>query len=236
MKTSVRILGLLLSALLITLSLATPARAQYTANSNRDYFPTWYLGLRGSVNTLKGSDLGTYPLPETDYDPGFGAGVSVGVRMPRGLIEPLAGLSFEGEVSRYWQHIDNDRTDFYVPLMVQSDGERDFEVTAYMLNAYYHFPTNTLFTPYIGGGIGWADVTLENDPTAPSPGDDEDSVAAWQAMVGLSFEESPYSLTQWHVGYRYFTADDPQFDDGYGGKTVIDTQIHSLELGMKLRF
>lgn len=215
---------------------AQPAQAQYTGETPGDYFPTWYVGLRGSINTLKGSDLGTYPLPETDYDPGFAVGASVGVNMPRNFIQPIGGLSFEAEISRYWQKIDNNRTDFFFPLMVASEGERDFDVTAYMLNAYWHIPTNTLFTPYIGGGFGTAEVQLERDPVAPLQGDDEDTVAAWQAMVGLSFEEDPHSLTRWHVGYRYFTTDDPEFDDGFGGKTIIENEIHSVEAGVKFRF
>lgn len=216
--------------------LAGPALAQYGAPTSDDYFPTWYIGLHGSVNALKGSDLGTYPLPETDWNPGFAVGASAGVKMPRAFIQPLGGLSFEGEITRYWQQIDNNRTDLFFPLMAASEGERDYDVTAYMLNAYWHIPTNTLFTPYIGGGIGYANVELASDPVAPAPGTEEDDVAAWQAMVGLTFEEDPTALTQWHVGYKYFTTDDVEFDDGWGGTTVLETDIHSLEAGVKYRF
>lgn len=213
-----------------------PAHAQYMGRSEADNFPVWYLGLRGSVNAMQGSDLGTYPLPETDWNPGFAVGAAVGVKMPRALIQPFAGLSFEGEITRYWQQIDNNRTDFFFPLMVASEGERDFDVTAFMVNAYYHFPTNTLFTPYIGGGIGVAQVELANDPVAPQPGDNKDTVPAWQLMLGLSFEEDPRALTEWNIGYRYFTTDDPEFDDGWGGKTIIENDIHSLEAGVRFRF
>jgi opacity protein-like surface antigen len=213
------------------------AHAQYIGKSSSDNFPVWYIGLRGSINTLKGSDLGTYPLPDTDYDPGFAVGASVGVKMPRAFIQPLRGLSFEAEISRYWQKIDNNRTDFFFPLMVASEGERDFDVTSYMINAFYDIPTNTMFTPYIGGGIGYADVSLQRDPVAPLQNtDDEDEVAAWQAMIGLNFEEDPRSLTQWHLGYRYFTTEDAEFDDGWGGKTIIENDIHSVEAGVKFRF
>lgn len=215
---------------------ASSAFAQQRTGTSSDYFPTWYVGVRGNVNMMQGSDLGTYPLPETDMNPGFALGAAVGVKMPRALIQPLAGLSFEGEITRYWQQIDNNRTDFVFPIMMQSDGERDYDVTAYMVNAYYHFPTNTIFTPYVGGGLGVADIELSRDPVATQIGSNEDSVGAWQAMVGLTFEEHPESLTEWNVGYRYFTADDAEFADGFGGTTVIETEIHSLEAGMKLRF
>src|SRR5690606_17902617 len=116
-------------------------------------------------------------------------------KMPRAMIQPLSGFSFEGEITRYWQQIDNNRTDFFFPLMVASEGERDFDVTAFMANAYYHFPTNTMFTPYIGGGFGVAHVELSPDPVAPQRGDTKDTVPAWQLMAGFSFEESPRALT-----------------------------------------
>lgn len=238
MKTTARAFvtsALVLTSLSASLAAGT-AHAQYTGTNQADHFPKWYVGVRGSVNTMKGSDLGTYPIPQEDWNPGFAVGASVGVKMPRAFIEPLAGLSFEGEISRYWQQIDNDRTDLVFPLMAASEGERDFDVTAYMLNAYYHIPTNTLFTPYIGGGIGVADVTLQRDPVAPIRGDNQDEVAAWQLMAGLSFAEDPNALTEWNVGYRYFTTDDPEFADGFGGTTIIENHIHSLEAGVKFRF
>lgn len=227
---------MLRSYALAGISIAAAALLAPPAYAVNDYFPTWYVGVRGAVSTLKGSDLGTYPLPDTDWDPGFNVGATVGVAMPRAFVEPLAGLRLEGEISRYWHHIDNARTDFFFPIMIQSDGEREFTVTSYMINAYYYFPFNMLLTPYVGGGIGRADVELANDPVAPSPGDNEDSVAAWQAMIGLSFQNHPDALTEWNLGYRYFTTDDPEFDDGFGGTTVLENTIHSLELGLHLRF
>lgn len=211
------------------------AYAQATGSNSGDYFPTWYLGVRGNVNAMQGDDLGTYPLPKTSWNPGFGGGVSVGMKMPRALIQPLSGLSFEGEISHYMQQIDNDRTTIVFPLMASSDGERDYDVTSYMVNAYYHFPTSTIFTPYIGGGIGTADIELASANEAPLSGG-EDTVAAWQGMIGLTFEEDPRALTEWNVGYRYFTTDDAEFDDGYGGTTVLETEIHSIEAGVKFRF
>lgn len=216
---------------------AGPAHAQSTGRSS-DFFPTWYLGLRGNVNAMQGDDLGTYPLPKTSWNPGFGVGASVGVKMPRALIQPLAGLSFEAEASRYWQQIDNDRTTLFFPLMAASEGERDYDVTALMVNAYYHFPTRTIFTPYIGGGIGTARVKLEPDPNpAATPGGkNSDTVAAWQVMLGLTFSEDPSALTEWNVGYRYFTTEETKFDDGWGGTTSLDTDIHMLEAGVKFRF
>lgn len=217
-------------AVLLVAQAATPAWAV------NEYFPTWYVGLRGGVGAYGASDGGDNPLDDTDFDPGFNAGAVFGIKMPRAMLFPLNGLSAEVEVSRYWHHLDNNRTDLLPPIIIQSDGERALNTTAYMANAYYHFHFNTLFTPYIGGGIGMADVSLEQDPLTPAPTGREDSVGAWQAMIGLAFEPHPDSLTEWNLGYRYFTTDDPEFDDGLGGTTVLENRIHTLELGVRLRF
>jgi opacity protein-like surface antigen len=230
MRPAMQILCATLLTCSANLAFAPAAMAQYMGESPRDYFPTWYVGLRGSVNMLSASDSGNLPLKDTDGHPGFSGGAAVGINMPRALIEPIAGLSFEGEVMQYWQHVDGDSN------FLTASGDRNYEITTYMLNAYYNIPTNTLFTPYVGGGFGMADVQLDPDPNAPTPGNDEDSVAAWQAMVGLRFEENPRALTEWHVGYRYLSLDEPQFDNGYGGKTILDTQVHSLEAGVNFRF
>ena len=217
-------------------ALASSALVGDAVAGSNDLFPTWYVGLRGSVNTMKGSDLGTYPLPDQDWDPGFSVGATAGVAMPRGMIFPLNGLRVEGEVSRYWHSIDNNRTDLIFPIMIASEGEREFTVTSYMINAYYYFPLKTMFIPYVGGGMGKADVELEADPIAPGVTTTEDSVAAWQLMAGLSFANSAESLTEWSLGYKYFTTDDPEFEDGFGGQTVIETEIHSLDLNVRWRF
>lgn len=231
MKT-VRLLSALLAATTLA-GIATPAEAR---NEYNDYFPKWYVGVRGNVNVMEGTDVGTTPLPDMDYDFGFGAGGSVGVMMPRGLFEPLGGLRFEAEYGRYWQQINNERPALIPPAIVLSSGDRDYDVTSYMINAYYHFPFSTRLTPYIGGGIGKAEVELAPDPQALTATDNKDTVNAWQAMVGFSFTDGPDSLTEWRVGYRYFHPDQPDFDDGFGGKTIIDSTIHSVELGLNFKF
>jgi opacity protein-like surface antigen len=210
-----------------------PAHAR---NEYNDYLPKWYVGLRGSINAMEGSDLGTTPLPDTDYEPGFGAGGSIGIMMPRAYFQPLGGLRIEAEYGRYWQHINNNRPALIPPVVILSSGERDFDVQSYMLNAYYHFPLNAPVRPYIGAGFGKAEIELADDPLATAPGDNKDTTNAWQFMAGLTFAENADAITEWRLGYRYFQADKPEFDDGFGGRTIIDPTIHTIEAGMNFRF
>lgn len=226
----------LLSALLVTASFSGIAAEAQARNDYNDYFPKWYIGVRGNVNGMEGTDVGTTPLPDMDFDFGFGAGASVGVMMPRNFIQPLGGLRFEAEYGRYWQNINNERPALIPPAIVLSSGDREYDVTTYMLNAYYHIPLGTRLTPYIGGGFGKAEIELEQDPVALTPGDNKDTVNAWQAMAGFSYTDGPDAITEWRVGYRYLKPDKPDFDDGFGGRTIIDTTIHSVELGLNFKF
>lgn len=202
------------------------------------YFPTWYIGLRGSGSALEASDLGTYPLPETDYDPGFGAGASIGFIMPQAWFQPLSGLRFEAEVSRYWNHIDNGRKSAPPGLIMDSNDSREFTLTTYMANAYYTLPVDVAsrIRPYIGGGYGIVEAKLDSEPVATiTNGKYDDAVRAWQGMVGLMYQENPDAISEWNLGYRYLQADDITMDDGFGGKTILETEIHSVELGVRFR-
>ncbi len=212
---------------------AFPALAQQQPVNN--YFPTWYVGMRGAVSMLNVSDYGTNPRHEVNADPGFNGGFMAGIKMPEALITPLNGLSVEVEVSRYWHHLDADRVDLTPPILLPTE-ERSLDSTAYMVNAYYHFPLNTVLKPYIGGGIGTADVELERDSTIPGSTSQEETLGAWQGMVGLTLNSRPDARTEWNLGYRYFTTEDFEIDDGAGNLESIDNQIHSLELGMRLKF
>lgn len=200
-----------------------------------EYMPSWYIGIRGAAGFMDGTDLGTNVDPATNLDVGYNAGATFGVGLPQAFVQPLSNLRFEVEASRYWQHIDNGLTNIIVPL--SSDSEREFTVTAYMANAYYFLPTGTVFTPYIGGGFGKATVELEADPNTVGSVDEEDKVSAWQGMVGFAVgANNPDATAEWNLGYRYFSADKPEFTNGAGGKTAVDQPIHSLELGVRWHF
>lgn len=234
MKNSKKIYPFIYAAL--TTACLMPAAALAAADafgheSNNDYFPTWYLGLHGGGTGLQASDSGsTVAIPDTDFDLGFAGGVSAGIAMPKNFIQPFDGLRFEAEISHYWQQLDGGGS-----LIENRDG-RDYDITSYMANAYYYFPLNNAFSPYIGGGIGKATVELGDAPGATTTADNEADVDAWQAMAGFAFEESPDALTEWSIGYRYFTTDEPSFGNGFGGTTKVENTVHSLELGMHLRF
>ena len=121
--------------------------------------------------------------------------------------------------------------------VTQSDGR----VNAYsaMLNLLYDINTGTAFTPYIGGGIGWAFLDVNDAKRINGFSvDDSDNRFAYQGIVGVAYSLSP----QWKLSldYRYFATLDPEFtaknSAGTSVKVDSDYNTHSVMLGLRYHF
>lgn len=107
-------------------------------------------------------------------------------------------------------------------------GDVDGHVSALsgMVNLLYDYRTEGNLTPYIGGGIGAADVTVVSDRLAV---DASDLVFAYQFMGGVR-----YALTDnlgLRLGYRYLATTTPEIR---GSKADYGT--HNIELGLTVGF
>lgn len=102
-----------------------------------------------------------------------------------------SGLRLEGELA----HRQNDFEDF----------SGDVRATSLMINAYYDFNRHGRFQPYVGVGIGGANIEAEGG-LGPISFDDDDTVLAYQGMVGVGIQMTE-RLT-FDIGYRYFKAED----------------------------
>lgn len=85
----------------------------------------------------------------------------------------------------------------------------------FLANITLSYPIpRTIVVPYIGAGVGGADVIFETDYFGPSPnnyvtGSEDDVVFAWQAFAGLRFQLARnLSLG---VGYKFLATEDPSF-------------------------
>jgi outer membrane protein OmpA-like peptidoglycan-associated protein len=109
-----------------------------------------------------------------------------------------------------------------------------------MANLLYDFKNVSRWTPYIGGGIGAADVKLDGVgiPTlSPLTFSNSTWEFAYQAIGGVKYNWSP----NWSVGldYRYFATLNPTFSTTIGGvpvsaKTKYNT--HNVMLGIAYHF
>jgi opacity protein-like surface antigen len=102
------------------------------------------------------------------------------------------------------------------------------EARSAMANVWFHVPAGKI-NPYVGGGIGISQITFDVDSIAgtTSTYDESDTVLAYQAGAGLIY---PLSQTmKIDLGYRFFGANNPVFDDGID-EVEIEYQNHSLML------
>ncbi len=112
----------------------------------------------------------------------------------------------------------------------------DISTLGLMVNGYYDIDTNSKWRPFIGGGIGGANVSINSlSAVGVLLADDDATVFAYQVKVGVAYEFSPAWAGTF--GYRFFGTDDADFVDVSGAAFSTDgIQAHIIELGMRFRF
>jgi len=117
--------------------------------------------------------------------------------------------------------------------------------TILLANAYYDIRTGTAFTPYIGGGVGFAvnQLTRNSDSTDTGPtgnasvGGGRTHVGfAAAAMAGLTYDIN--SFVAMDVNYRFLYIDGSDVDLAING-TTSDVDIgglyeHQIRVGLRL--
>ena len=106
---------------------------------------------------------------------------------------------------------------------------------ALMLNAFFDAKTGTIFTPYIGAGLGPNFVNVGNVGSATSGFIDGSAVKlGYQAIAGVSAQLDK----NWAVAmdYRYFGSPDAKVDATTGGKGRMDNASHNVMLGLRYSF
>ncbi len=102
---------------------------------------------------------------------------------------------FEGELRYQQSEIDG----FSRGTLTDSG---DVSVWSLMANAYYDFNLDSNFVPYLSGGLGFADVSLDNFSTSANPYSPEDGLGlAWQLGVGLAYMLN--NAVAIDLGYRF---------------------------------
>jgi outer membrane autotransporter protein len=96
-----------------------------------------------------------------------------------------------------------------------------------MANAWYDFDMGNDFTPYIGGGVGYADNELKHGLLANGTGGD----FAWQLGAGVNYKIG--DKTSIGLGYRYLDAGDIEVTmarrlGGVSPNVSYDIESHSV--------
>lgn len=117
-----------------------------------------------------------------------------------------------------------------------------------MLNTWIDIPTNTAFTPYIGGGVGFGFINYRTsldfiDKTAGvengfESGSTNETNFAWSLGTGVAYDVTD----RWTVdlGYRYIDAGEAsksfKDDSGTWAKYKAKVQTHDIMLGIRYAF
>lgn len=105
--------------------------------------------------------------------------------------------------------------------------------TDVMGNIWYDFDMGNGWKPYLGGGIGWGYIKLNNLNVNNTPmADDSTNVFAYQVGGGIGYALAPQTTVS--VDYRFFGTSTPTLHlvDG----TSFDSQYRTNNVGLSLRY
>ncbi|MEA5463328.1 outer membrane protein [Leptothoe sp. PORK10 BA2] len=115
----------------------------------------------------------------------------------------------------------------------------DIKSTQFMVNGYYDMPTNSRFSPYIGGGVGVATLNANNvEANVPGLGalalDDTGVSFVFQVKAGVNYAISDQASA--FLGYRLHGIPGQGFE-AFGADFDADTLlVHSVQLGAQYQF
>jgi len=185
-----------------------------------------YFSGSGGVNFLTDATLeNEIPSPdeEVSYDTGFNVGGAIGYDFGQ----------FRTEFEIAYRQNDLDKNTVGI-VSLELDG--NVSATSYLFNAFYDIENNSSITPYIGGGIGIATVSINDGGFLGFPVtiDDSATVFAWKFGVGAAYEVIPkMSFT---AGYELFGTADPGFENLLGEKFDAEYLSHNINLGLRYAF
>lgn len=200
---------------------ASSALATVLAMSPMAQAQNLYGSFFGGVNLLgevESEDFAPIGFPGYSYDIEFDTGFVIGAALGTELAN---GLRVEGEIA--FRGNDLDQLTVNTPLgPLVYDIEGDAETLSLMANAWYDFELGGGgFQPYVGGGVGFATVDID---------DEDDSVFAFQVGAGVSFPLSgQIAITG---DYRFFMVTDPNY---FGIDFSVPGQ-HTFMVGARVPF
>lgn len=186
LQTAALVVGIVLSAPALAEDLIVDDAAPPPANSPSRGYATVFGGLSLPSATATITDA-SIPI-SISFDLGFETGYIVG-----GAIGTVVLPHLRGEVE--FSVVKSTITEFYnIPLPEGIDS------TGYNLlgNLWYDVAINSVFMPYIGGGIGWGyDVVTGDGP------DDEINTSGFLYQLGVGVRVPAAENVAFDLGYRY---------------------------------
>lgn len=176
-----------------------------------------YISVFGGLNSLDDTSISSSTgAINSDFDEGFGVGVAIGRWFD-------SRQHWRGEVELSYRENDIDR-------LGTAGGGGEVNSLAYMVNGYYDFRPNARVQPYVGAGVGIAEVEAENIAFGGARLDDDDSVFAYQFIGGVGYQLT--DTVDLFGELRYLATDDPEFNGGQ----ELDHESANALAGLRYRF
>ena len=107
-------------------------------------------------------------------------------------------------------------------------GDRKTELNAFMLNALYNMTPMGPWQPYVGGGLGVADLNVEQIPGIDGGDFDSDYNFAYQLIGGVAYQlQSGWTL---NGEVRYFGIND---QDSREQRAELQVVLHDLRPALR---
>jgi OOP family OmpA-OmpF porin len=211
-------------ALLGVAALALAASgAGFSAQAQTD---GWYAGLMGGVNFLQDADVsGGGVNAKVDFGTGYAGLANVGYGWGK--------YRLEAELARRF----NDADSISGSNTTVGTGALSGDVTVWsgMVNALYDIPIGAFpVQPYVGAGIGVADVSANSVRRSSGFVDDNSVQFAYQGIAGLGWNID--SNWRANLDYRYFATLDPSFVTGTNVNVEGEYRSHAVMLGFAYKF
>lgn len=180
-----------------------------------------FVGIMGGANFAGDEDVSGLTINRSvDTDTGWAAVPSIGYRYNNGLRTEL-------ELGYRKNDVDS--------ISGVSNGSGEIKTKSAMLNLLYDVNTNGRISPYIGGGVGIANVKYDNvNPIGIGGITDKDDVFAYQGMAGLSYAMN--DAIELAAEYRYFATRDPDLRTSAGVAIESEYKTHAALLGLRWNF
>lgn len=183
-----------------------------------------FVGIMGGVNFSDDQDIS-----------GVGPGINRNVDTDTGwAVLPSIGYRYGNGVRTEFElgYRDNDVDS----VSGAANGSGDITAKSAMLNLLYDVDTGSRVMPYIGGGIGYAQVDYDARPVGVGLNrvSDEDNVFAYQGIAGLSYWVN--ETVEVAAEYRYFATQDPDFRTSAGVPVEGEYDSHAALIGLRWNF
>ena len=195
------------------------AVAQQPESSSTRFFQGLYLS----------GAIGAHQTEDADVS---GGGVNVDAELDPGLAG-LVALGLQLGATNWRVELEGGYRESEIDSINSGPGTGDVDTLSLLGNIFYDIELSNSLDLYLGGGIGIADVDLENAGAfGSSTIDDNDAGLAWQLGAGAAYAlNDRLKLT---LDYRYLNVEDLDYSTSPNiGGLDVDYEDHAIFVGLR---